>query len=211
MFENEVCENMRMRKKKHREARIQAAAPLLFNPEDFNYPVFLEIGCGKGGFICELAQAKPDANFVAIEKNSDVMVLAMEKAAGLGLKNVRFLIADAGNLADYFAPATVAGIYLNFSDPWHKRYQAHKRLTYRTFLDIYKKILILGAGLVIKTDNRNLFDFSVRSLTENGFVIVNCTQDLYASDFLDGNIQTEYEKKFVAEDVKIFRIEAVCK
>lgn len=203
--------NMRMRKKKHTNARIQARADLCFIPEkkEFNMPVFLEIGCGKGGFICELALNNPDNHFIAVERNSDVMVLAMEKAESLCLKNVRFLIADAEHLAEYFAPAEVAGIYLNFSDPWHKNYQAHKRLTYKTFLDIYKRILIPGSKIIMKTDNQNLFAFSVRSLSENGFKIINQTRDLYSSEFLDGNVQTEYEKKFVGDGVKICKLEAV--
>lgn len=202
---------MRMRKKKHRDARIQSHADLLFNAEveNFSTPVFLEIGCGKGGFICELAKLNPDANFVAVERNPDVMVLGMENAASMGLANVRFLQANAERLAEYFAPGAVAGIYLNFSDPWHKRYQAAKRLTYKSFLELYKNIMTPGARLIMKTDNINLFDFSVKSLSENGFTILNQTRDLYSSEFLEGNVQTEYEKKFVAEGVKICRIEAV--
>ena len=225
---------MRMRKKKHRDARIEARADLLFVGRDapgapavqfheksdsrraegvtpYSFPVFLEIGCGKGGFICEMAQNNPGLNFVAAERNPDVIILAMEKAHGLGLENVKFLIADALNLLDYFNPGQVAGIYLNFSDPWHKNYQAHKRLTYKTFLEIYKNILISGAKLIIKTDNKNLFDFSLRSLPANGFEILNQTRDLYSSGFLENNVQTEYEKKFVAEGVKICWMEAVCK
>jgi len=202
-----------MRKKKHREARIEARADLYFKPElkDFKMPVFLEIGCGKGGFICGLAQNNPEFNFVAVERNPDVMVLAMEKAESLGLKNVRFLIIEAQNLADYFMPGEVAGIYLNFSDPWHKNYQVHKRLTYKKFLEIYKNILIPGSKLIMKTDNQKLFDFSLRSLSDNGFKILNQTRDLYSSGFLEGNIQTEYESKFIAESVNICRVEAVYK
>ena len=199
---------MRMRKKKHRDARIEARADLHFNA-DFSTPVFLEIGCGKGGFICQLAQNNPELNFVAVERNPDVILLAMERAANLGLKNVRFLMIEARNMADYFSAEQVAGIYLNFSDPWHKNYQAHKRLTYKAFLEIYKKILIPGAKLVLKTDNEKFFDFSVRSLSDNGFEILNQTRDLYSSEFSENNVQTEYENKFVAEGIEICRVEAV--
>ena len=198
---------MRMRKKKHRDARIAARADLYFDGS-FGMPVFLEIGCGKGGFICGLAQSYPEYNFVAVERNPDVMVLAMEKAAGLGLKNARFLIADAEDLAAHFAPGQVAGIYLNFSDPWHKNYQAHKRLTYKTFLEIYKELLIPGSRLIMKTDNYNLFKFSLRSLSDNGFQILSQTCDLYSSGFPENNVRTEYEEKFISEGVKICRLEA---
>jgi len=208
-----------MRKKKHRDARIEARADLLYigrsDPDaplvqagDANFPVFLEIGCGKGGFICELAESKPNINFVALERNPDVLVLAMERAHNLDLKNVRFLMGDAENLADYFEPGQIAGIYLNFSDPWHKNRQAHKRLTYKDFLDIYKNIMMPGAKIIMKTDNVNLFDFSVRSLVNNGFKVINQTRDLYSSEFLAGNVATEYERKFVSEGVKICRLEA---
>ena len=206
---------MRMRKKKHRDARFEARADLCFDtekfPEEFKPPVFLEIGCGKGGFICELAQKNPDANFVAVERNLDVMILAMEKAAELGLTNVRFLSIDAENLAEYFPTSTVAGIYLNFSDPWHKTYQASKRLTYTTFLEIYKRILVPNAKLIMKTDNQNLFTFSLNRLAENGFEVLAQTRDLYGDGNLEDNVQTEYEKKFVAEGVAICRLEAVVK
>jgi tRNA (guanine-N7-)-methyltransferase len=199
--------NMRMRKKKHRDARIEARAGLLFG-HDFKMPAFLEIGCGKGGFICELAGNNPGANFVAVERNPDVIILAMEKAGSLCLANLRFLIIDAANIADYFGPGEIAGIYLNFSDPWHKNYQAHKRLTGKAFLEIYKNILIPGAKIILKTDNQNFFDFSLRSLSAGGFKILNQTRDLYSSEFAEHNVRTEYENKFISEGVKICRAEA---
>ena len=198
---------MRMRKKKRREERIAARAGLHFG-RGFGTPVFLEIGCGKGGFICELAKNTPGHNFVAVERNRDVVLLAMERADRLGLGNVRFLIAEAEKLADYFEPGQVAGIYLNFSDPWHKNAHAHRRLTHGRFLSVYKKIMMPGASLSMKTDNQGLFDFSVKSLAENGFEIISCTRDLYAGGCLCGNVQTEYEQKFVAEGAKIYRLEA---
>ena len=199
---------MRMRKKKHRDARLAACAGLYFG-SSFKLPAFLEIGCGKGGFICATAQANPELNYVAVERNPDVMLLAMEKAASLGLNNIRFLIADAENLAGYFAPGEVSGIYLNFSDPWHKNCHAHKRLTHKNYLDIYKNIMAPQAKLIIKTDNRPFFDFSLRSLEASNFRIISRTCDLYScADCPADNVQTEYERKFTAEGVKICRIEA---
>ena len=198
---------MRLRKKKHRDARLEACAGLYFD-SGFRKPVFLEIGCGKGGFICGLACDNPDINFAAVERNPDVILIAMEKARGMGLKNLRFINDEAENLADYFGPEQVAGIYLNFSDPWHKNYQVRKRLTYKTFLDIYKNILVPGSKIIMKTDNRKLFDFSVKSLYDNGFLIFSLTHDLYSDGVPDDNIQTEYEKKFVGQGIKICRLEA---
>ena len=104
-------------------------------------PVHIEIGCGKGGFITALAEKNPDVNYIAIEKNGDVLVLAMEKAVNLGLKNVRFIYGDATFLNDIVAPGEISRIYINFCDPWHKTGHAKRRLTHRNYLEIYKELL----------------------------------------------------------------------
>jgi len=198
---------MRMRKKKHADKRIQDCMDYMRWNDMFEIPdskpVYLEIGCGKGDFICGMAQKFPEANFIAMEKVSDVIVLAMEKAKNLNLPNVKFMIADAKELNNYIDGSSISGIYLNFSDPWHKRYQYNKRLTHPSFLEIYKKILKPKAKIILKTDDRDFFDFSIRSLSSNGFTLENYTYDLYNSEFLDGNVQTEYEKIFVAQKIPI--------
>ena len=198
---------MRMRKKKHRDARLAACKCVHF-ASDFKLPAYLEIGCGKGGFICATALANPELNFVAVERNPDVMLLAMERAVSLGLANLRFIIGDAENLAEYFKPDEVSGIYLNFSDPWHKNCHAHKRLTHARYLDIYKIIMAPQAKLVIKTDNLPFFNYTLRSLQANNFDIISQTRDLYSCEDLYNNVQTEYEQKFISEGVKICRVEA---
>jgi len=206
---------MRMRKKKHADERIQVCVDsgymrwhVLFEQ---GKPVFLEIGCGKGDFICGTALKFPDINFIAVEKNSDVIMFAMEKAKSLNLHNVKFIITDAKELENHFEPETISRIYLNFSDPWHKRYQHNNRLTSPVFLDSYKKFLKPNAEIILKTDNKDLFDFSLKTLTSNGFEITNKTYDLYSSEFFDfnGNIQTEYEKKFVEQNIPICYLSAV--
>ena len=202
---------MRMRKKKHADERIQACADYLRWHDMFNNnnPVYLEIGCGKGDFVCGMALKSPDVNFIAVERISAVAVNAIEKAKSLNLRNVRFIIGDAKKLADYFEPGTISGIYLNFSDPWHKRHHSHKRLTAPNFLELYKKFLKPGAKMILKTDNKDLFDFSIKTLPLNNFEIINQTYDLYNSEFLDGNVQTEYEKKFVEQNMPICYFEAI--
>ena len=202
---------MRMRKKKHAAERIQACAGYM-NIDDMlenEKAIYLEIGCGKGDFICGMAQKYPDINFVAAEYSPDVIVMAMEKAKNLNLTNVKFIITDAKNLDKYFPENKIAAIYLNFSDPWRKRYQWHFRLTHTSFLQVYKKILKPGAVILLKTDNKDFFSFSVKSLTSNGFIIKNHTCDLYNSELLNGNIQTEYEKKFVGQNIHINYLTAV--
>jgi tRNA (guanine-N7-)-methyltransferase len=202
-----------MRKKKNSDKRIQVCSEFMVWETMFAEPkpVHLEIGCGKGDFICAMAKKFPDINFIAVEKITDVIVTAVEKANGENLPNVKFFIADAKNLADFFGPETISEIYLNFSDPWHKRYQYNKRLSSAKFLEVYKKILKPGAKIILKTDNKSFFDFSVKSFSGNGFSVENKTYDLYKSVSFDPaeNIQTEYEKNFAAQDIPICYLEAV--
>ena len=202
---------MRMRKKKNADTRMQACADFLNWQEMFaeGKPVHLEIGCGKGDFICAMAKRFPGINFVAVEKITDVIVTAVEKAKSANLPNVKFLVSDAKELGCLFAPQSIFAIYLNFSDPWHKRYQHDKRLTSARFLEVYRKILVPGAYVVLKTDNRDFFDFSAKSLSANGFELIKKSYDLYNSDFFEpaDNIQTEYERNFAAQGVPICYIE----
>jgi len=216
---------MRMRKKKNTGARIQACSDymnwndMLENDKINKFDkidkidkfVCLEIGCGKGDFICGMARKFPGVNFIALEIISDVIVSAMEKAKNLDLPNVRFINGDAIKLEEYFADFKISQIYLNFSDPWHKRYQANKRLTSPVFLEIYKKILKPDSKIIMKTDKKEFFDYSVKSFLSNGFIIDRMTHDFYNSDFFDPeeNIQTEYEKNFVSQNFPICYLEAI--
>jgi len=202
---------MRMRKKKHTYERIQACSNYMnwYEMIEKGKPVHLEIGCGKGDFICGMAQKFPDINFVAVEKSSDVIVIAVEKAKNLDLPNVKFVIADVREFALYLEPDIFSAIYLNFSDPWHKRYQYNKRLTAPSFLETYKKILKPDSKIILKTDNKDLFDYSVKTLSSNNFKIEHKTYDLYNSEFIDGNVQTEYERNFVAQGMPICYLEVI--
>lgn len=207
---------MRMRKKKNCETRLEKSGDLWirepellkgkWNSEFGNEnPIHIEIGCGKGKFICEMAQKYPDINFVAIEVVRDVMVLAMEKAQPLELKNLRFIIADAAKLTEYFQKGEARRIYLNFSDPWKKSRQAKRRLTHKNFLDIYKQVLLEGDFICFKTDNKNLYEFSLNSFAQENFKMSDITFDLHNSGFLD-NVMTEYETKFSEQGMPIYRV-----
>lgn len=170
-------------------------------------PVYLEIGAGKGRFCCELATREPGINILAVERSSNVIVDAAEKAVALGLKNVTLLRCDAEYLEKYIPEKSVAGIYLNFSCPFPKKSYAAHRLTHRKFLEIYKKLLAPGAGIFQKTDDREFFEFSIEEFSESGFVLKNVSLDLHKSDF-EGNIMTEYEKRFSELGQPIYRLEA---
>ena len=163
----------------------------------------LELGCGKGRFTAETARQNPDTLFVAIEKVPDALVVAMERATALELKNVFFVVGDAALLPDYFAPDEVDRIYINFCDPWPSTGHAKRRLTHRGFLEGYRKVLKMGGQVHFKTDNRPLFEFSVLEFPKAGYALSEVTRDLHA----DGpcGVMTDYEAKFHAEGIPINR------
>ncbi len=209
---------MRMRKKKNCGARMERCESVwIKEPEKCkgkwheifgnSNPVHIEIGCGKGSFIRGMAQMYPDINFVAVEKVEDVIVMAMEKAVEAELANVRFTYMDAEKIEDFFEYGEAERIYLNFSDPWKKNKQAKRRLTHKNFLDRYKKILKPECQIWFKTDNKQLFEFSLNSFCAEDFKLSNITLDLHNSGF-EGNVMTEYETRFVELGQPIYRLEA---
>ena len=211
---------MRMRRKKNRDSRFENCIQLVATEPFENKgkwkevfgndnPVHLEIGCGKGGFILELAKRNPDINYVAMEKCLDALILALEKAKKDELKNVIYICDDAEKLPEMFEKNEVSRIYLNFSDPWKKARQAKRRLTHRRFLDKYKTILVEDGEIHFKTDNRPLFDFSLEEFAETGVKVSDLTFDLHNSEYNEGNIMTEYEKTFSGKGFTINR--CVCK
>lgn len=221
---------MRMRKKKHAHDRMDACKELLiplskhekdyreaeFNPTYLDYAeifgnenrVELEIGCGKGQFIATLAKRNPDINYIAVEVCYDVAVMAAEAVKEAELSNVRLMVMPAEYLLKYLKDNSVDRIYLNFSCPFPKNKYAKHRLTAPKFLYIYKKILKNNAEIHQKTDNMHFFEFSIENLSEYGFKLKNISLDLHKSDF-EGNIVTEYEKRFVDLGQPIYRLEAV--
>lgn len=210
---------MRMRKKKNCALRMERCSDIwIKNPEENkgkwkeifknDSPIHIEIGCGKGNFVTGMAKLYPDVNFIAIEKVEDVIVMAMEKAVDAGLTNVLFMDMDAERIEDFFEFGEIKRIYLNFSDPWKKNKQAKRRLTHKNFLDRYKKVLREGDYIWFKTDNRNLFEFSLNSFAQENYKLENITLDLHNSGF-EGNVVTEYEQRFLDEGAPIYRLEAV--
>lgn len=205
---------MRMRTRSHLDERIAACNSIL--TENFSdaireiadsKPIHIEIGCGKGRFITETAKLNPDIEYIAVEKVSNVLVLAMEKAMEAKLQNLRFMRGNFQILAENIPDKSVDRIYLNFSDPWPKKGYAKRRLTHGGFLEIYKRILKDDGEICFKTDNRELFDFSLESFPESGFSLSEVTFDLHNSDF-KGNIMTEYEERFSQLGFPICRLVA---
>ena len=160
-------------------------------------PIFLEIGCGKGQFITSRAESFPKANYIAIEGQSNVALRALEKAQAEGMENLRIFIAYVHDLEDYFEAGELAGIYLNFSDPWPKARHFKRRLTYRQRLLNYKKVLGRDGFVEFKTENDGLYDFSLDEIKEAGLEITDASKDLHACGFESGRFTTEYEDKFI--------------
>lgn len=159
-------------------------------------PIHMEIGSGKGIFITTLAKNNPQINYIAVEKFPAVLIKLVKKIPENGIKNLAVISVDAEKLEEIFTLGEVSKLYLNFSDPWPKKRHAKRRLTSPEFLKLYKKILNLGSIIEFKTDNRDLFDYSVEEFRNEGYNLTQLTYDLYSSDMIEGNIPTEYEEKF---------------
>ena len=202
---------MRQRKLKNLDAKYEAYADLLIDDpaamrgrwgeRSGGAPLFIEIGCGKGKFISELAAREPQHFFVAVEGNKSVMLRAMEKVRRLGLKNVAFVPELAGDLSEWFVDGEADGIYLNFSDPLPKNYWYKRRLTYRDRLKSPE------GTVTFKTDNTDLFNWSLLEIVAADLKILDITRDLHADPEANAsNIETEYEAKYSGFGEKIKRV-----
>ncbi|GAJ25210.1 tRNA (guanine46-N7-)-methyltransferase [Liquorilactobacillus sucicola DSM 21376 = JCM 15457] len=171
-------------------------------------PLYIEIGMGKGQFIIEMAQKYPARNFIGIELQTSVAAVVLKKQLELKLKNLQLVCANGSGVSEYFETGEVTGIYLNFSDPWPKKRQAKRRLTYPSFLKQYQTILREEGRLEFKTDNRGLFEYSVKSMNNFGMTFDNVLLDLHQSEETEDNIMTEYEEKFSKRGQVIYKLEA---
>ena len=172
-----------------------------------DHPIYIEIGMGKGDFIIQNALIHPNINFIGIERFDSVLVRAIQKSNELELSNLKLLRMDANDIDTIFSKE-VDLIYLNFSDPWPKERHAKRRLTSPIFLQKYENIFRTNPHIIMKTDNQDLFEYSIESLQNFGYQIKEVTRDLYQEQPKD-NVPTEYEKKFVKLGIKINRLEAI--
>lgn len=219
---------MRMRRKKHLSEKLAKCTNLITTPsvtsdyreevkikEYFDFykifgnsnPLVMEIGCGKGKFICELAKREPGKNYIAVEVNPNVLCSACELALNEGITNVIFIKCGAEVLTKYIKPHSVERIYLNFSCPFPKKAYENRRLTNVRFLEIYKEILSASGEIHQKTDNMGFFEYSLEQYSLAGCKLKNISLDLHNSNF-ENNIVTEYEKRFSEQGFRIYRLEA---
>lgn len=164
-----------------------------------DHPIYIEIGMGKGQFLTTLAKQNPDINYIGIEKYSSVLLRGLQKLEEEPLENIRFIRMDAETICDVFSQGEVSKIYLNFSDPWPKDRHTKRRLTSRQFFARYDKILKSEGVVEFKTDNVDLFDFSLEEVKEAHWNLDAFTRDLHHDDTMNqGNVMTEYEERFSA-------------
>ena len=191
-----------MRNPKDKEEVINNCDFLITDKINFsnNNPLHIEIGMGKGNFILNMALNNPNINFIGIEKYSSVASIAIKKITPYNLPNLKIIISDVAKLEELLKNK-VDVIYLNFSDPWPKSRNAKRRLTSKNFLDLYSKLFKDKQVIIQKTDNDDLFKFSLDSFKENGYKIEEISYDLHNEDIF--NIMTEYEEKFSKEGIKI--------
>lgn len=207
---------MRQRNVKNKEEIITSSKYFVNNPENYigkwntyfqnNNPIYIEIGMGKGQFIIENAKRYPNINFIGIEKYDSILALALKKI-NIELPNLVMLRLDAFNIDSIFKEE-IDTIYLNFSDPWPKKRHAKRRLTSPEFLKKYDLIFKNNNHIVMKTDNKDLFSYSIKTLNNHGYYINNITFDLEKEkDSL--NIMTEYEEKFTKLNNPIYKIDVI--
>lgn len=208
---------MRLKCVKGAKEKVESSSYVILDYEKFkgnykklfenNNPIYIEIGMGKGNFIIENAKRYPNINFIGIEKYDSVIVRAVEKLDGILLPNLKLIRMDALNIENVF-DHEIDTIYLNFSDPWPKVRHARRRLTSCEFLEKYDKIFTSRCHIIQKTDNRKLFEYSIKSLTDYGYKIEDISLNLYDDD-INLNIQTEYEVKMLEKNMIIYKIEVM--
>lgn len=205
---------MRLKHVKGAKEKIEASSYLILNPNEYkgqykklfnnNNPLHIEIGMGKGSFIIGMALKYPDINFIGIEKYDSVIVKAVNRLEEINIPNLKLIRFDATDIESIF-DHEIDTIYLNFSDPWPKNRHEDRRLSSKVFLKKYDNLFKDDNTIIMKTDNRKLFEFSIMSFNNYGYKIEDISLDLHNDDLKD-NVETEYETKFVKLGNPIYKI-----
>lgn len=209
---------MRLRNVKGAKEKIDASNYIINNYQDYkgrfnslfsnNNPIDIEIGMGKGLFIINMAKNNPNINYIGIEKFDSVMVRAIEKLENENISNLKLIKMDAENIIEVF-DKEIERLYLNFSDPWPKERHEKRRLTSGNFLKKYDNIFKAEKNITLKTDNRKLFEYSLKSFTDYGYKINVISLDLHKDDIF--NVETEYEIKFSNKGYPIYMVDVIKK
>ncbi|WPC43086.1 tRNA (guanosine(46)-N7)-methyltransferase TrmB [Clostridium sp. JS66] len=202
---------MRLRKKWWARPEMEQSPLTVINPQEYKgkwkeefkneNPIYLELGCGRGTFLCEHAKQNSNINYIGIDLKDEVLIYALRKLIQEELTNARIIPSNITNISEMFDENEVSRIYINFCNPWPKDRHNKRRLTHTRFLNQYKQFLKPESEIWFKTDDRDLFEDSQVYFKENGFNIEYITYDLHNSDFQE-NIVTEYESKFTSLGMK---------
>lgn len=198
---------MRMRNPAYKDVVLEKCDFYFNKDEGFsnNNPIHLEIGMGKGDFIIGMALKYPNINFIGLEKYSSVAAVAIKKMLEYKLENLKVIITDAINIPELLNK-DIDRIYLNFSDPWPKKRHEKRRLTSENYLKVYDQVFKRDKVIIMKTDNDELFSYSLESLKNYGYNLKRIEYDLHSANI--DNVLTEYEKKFSEQGIKIKYVEA---
>lgn len=172
--------------------------------EEFNNDndIYLELGCGRGGFAKQVAKRYPDKNLISIDIKDEILVYALRNIVGAELTNARIVAMQIGFIEEIFEENEISRIYINFCNPWPKDRHNKRRLTHTNFLTKYKKFIKPGTEVYFKTDDLELFYDSLGYFEESGFELLYKTYDLHNSDYSKENMMTEYETKFKELGIK---------
>nr|WP_312579972.1 tRNA (guanosine(46)-N7)-methyltransferase TrmB [Sedimentibacter sp.] len=197
---------------------LQQHDKAITEPEKMNYklndvfnndnPIHVELGCGKGKFIRETALENPDINYIGFEKSVKVAYRCAKSTFEKDPDNYYIVYSNGDIIKDVFVPNSIERIYLNFSDPWPKPSHYKRRMTHKNFLDVYRYVLTNNGEIHMKTDNDDLFEYSVLQFKEDNWDLIMVNRDLHNSPYKDGNIMTEYEEKFSEEGRHINKLVA---
>lgn len=205
---------MRLKKVKGATEIVNNSKYVIKNPIEYigkyqtlfnnNNPIHIEIGSGKGDFIINMAKTYPDINFIGIEKYESVLYKIVNKLEETKLNNLKLICMDAIEIDKVFNKE-ITTLYLNFSDPWPKKRHSKRRLTSEIFLKKYDLIFKNSNNIIMKTDNQQLFEYSIMTFNNYGYKINYISLDLHKTN--DFNIETEYERKFASKGYRIYKIE----
>lgn len=169
-------------------------------------PIHVELGCGKGKFLREMAIRNPEINYFGFEKSVKVAYRCAKSVFENDPSNYFIVYSNGDILKDVFELNSIKRIYLNFSDPWPKPSHYKRRLTHKSFLDVYRSVLACNGEIHMKTDNNDLFEYSVEQLREDHWEFLMHTRDLHNSPYTENNVMTEYEERFLSEGKKINKL-----
>lgn len=205
--------NMRVRNLPWAKDYLPTQPSYVEHPEDYKgkwhevlqcEKLHLEIGSGKGDYWNQMSIMYPSEGWIGMERNVSVAAMALKKVENESQKNRLFLCQDAKDLECWFQEKELDVIHLNFSDPWPKKRNTKRRLSHHSFLEIYKKLLKEDGCIIMKTDNTQLFEFSLLEFAQHGFKLQEVYLDYRKSDHPEDAI-TEYESKFMKMNHPIYR------